>query len=276
MKTPKKIRSFLTTTNAGSFLLTPYRFKTAAGYHFPQIIQALSWSFRSHEFTNFTYDLSNDNIEYLTHTIAAVTGECYSCVHAYIDELENDEVLKAHVIERSRTGPEKYYSDPRCAFGRRLGWYAFARILKPNIIVETGVDKGLGSLILCAALLRNQAEGYSGTYFGTDINSNAGFLFCDPYKTVGRILYGDSIKSLNSIPRIDLFINDSDHSADYERREYEAIAAKLSPKAIILGDNAHCTPELARFSAKHGRKFLFFKEQPKDHWYPGGGIGISY
>jgi hypothetical protein len=27
---------------------------------------------------------------------------------------------------------------------------------------------------------------------------------------------------------------------------------------------------------KTGRNFVFFKEQPKAHWYPGAGIGISY
>jgi hypothetical protein len=24
------------------------------------------------------------------------------------------------------------------------------------------------------------------------------------------------------------------------------------------------------------RAFLFFREQPQDHWYPGAGIGIAY
>jgi hypothetical protein len=275
-KLRKKIKSFLKATGVGGFLVSPYRFKIAASYHAPQIVQALSWSFRTREYTNFTYELTSENVEYLAHTVAAVTGVCYSAARAYISELENDEALKAHVIERSRKGPEQHYSDPTCAFGRRLGWYAFARILKPSIVVETGIDKGLGSVLLCAALLRNRSEGHPGTYFGTDINHSAGFLLSDAYRDVGHILYGDSIESLRGITSIDLFINDSDHSADYERREYETIAAVLTPKAIILGDNAHCTAELARFSVKHGRKFLFFKEQPKDHWYPGAGIGISY
>jgi hypothetical protein len=276
MSVPRRIRSFLTTTRVGGLLLAPYRFKTAASYHFPQIVQAFSWSFKSREFTNFTYDLSSDNVDYLTHTIAAVTGVPYSTVRSHIAELEDDVDLRAHIDDRFRSGRKRYYSDPKCAFGRRLGWYAIARILKPRVIVETGVDKGLGSVVLCSALLRNQSEGHPGIYLGTDINHEAGFLLGGPYREVGRILYGDSIESLRSIPSIDLFINDSDHSVAYERREYEVVADKLTVNAFILGDNSHCTSELAQFSAKHGRKFLFFKEQPKDHWYPGAGIGISY
>jgi hypothetical protein len=52
------------------------------------------------------------------------------------------------------------------------------------------------------------------------------------------------------------------------------IADKLSPQAIILGDNAH--DKLARYSEEQGRSFLFFHEEPSGHWYPGGGIGISF
>jgi hypothetical protein len=33
--------------------------------------------------------------------------------------------------------------------------------------------------------------------------------------------------------------------------EYETIAEALTSKAVILGDNAHCTAELAKFSVQH-------------------------
>jgi hypothetical protein len=101
-------------------------------------------------------------------------------------------------------------------------------------------------------------------------------LLTEPYNKVGSILYGDSIQSLRSIREIDIFINDSDHSADYERREYETIAPKLPLGGLILGDNSHCTNALAAFSEILGRQFIFFREQPKDHWHPGAGIGISF
>ena len=75
---------------------------------------------------------------------------------------------------------------------------------------------------------------------------------------------------------MDLFINDSDHDVDYEYNEYMTIRNKLSPQAIILGDNSHVSNSLVKFSNENGCSFLFFQEKPDKHWYPGAGIGISY
>ncbi len=105
----------------------------------------------------------------------------------------------------------------------------------------------------------------------------AGQLFSGKYATVGKILYDDSITSLKSLEEeIDLFVNDSDHSGEYEYQEYLTIADKLSIKGFILGDNAHATNSLSRFSREQGRKFVFFAEKPEGHWYPGAGVGVSY
>ncbi len=112
---------------------------------------------------------------------------------------------------------------------------------------------------------------------GTDLNPAAGGLFQPPYTEHGQILYGDSIEALRSLEGpIDLFVNDRDHSPDYEAGEYLAIADKLSSRAVILGDNAHCTDALHAFALKTGRSFLFFQERPQDHWYPGAGIGAAF
>jgi hypothetical protein len=76
-----------------------------------------------------------------------------------------------------------------------------------------------------------------------------------------KILYGDSIKSLIEMKEaIDLFINDSDHSDEYEYLEYLTIDSKLSPLAVILSDNSHVTDKLALFSEDHERSFVFFEK----------------
>jgi hypothetical protein len=272
----KKVRPFLLKANLGRVVLIPVRLGMALGYYTPQLKRTVTWAVSSREATNFTFEITQENCEYLAHTISAITGVSFSSAMGYINELQGDDALKRHVIEETRKSRMRYCADERCAFGRRLGWYAFVRILKPHVVVETGVDKGLGAVTLCAALMRNAAEGFPGRYFGTDKDPDAGFLLTQPYSSVGEILYGDSIQSLRSIPEIDVFINDSDHSAEYERREYELVAPKLGSNGLILGDNSHCTDVLARFSAERGRQFIFFREQPKDHWYPGAGIGISF
>jgi predicted O-methyltransferase YrrM len=226
---------------------------------------------------NFTYDLTDANLLYLAEIISVATDRSASEIEGYIQEAINDRELRDYFDGRIKTSDQRSPEKVISPFGRRLGWYAIVRAIKPQVVVETGVERGHGALLLCAALLRNREDGIEGRYFGTDIDSGAGWLLSGKYAQVGKILVGDSLTSLRSMNEtIDLFINDSDHSADYEAEEYRAIASKLSPHAIVLGDNAHVTDKLAKFSRETGRSFLMFKEQPRDHWYPGAGIGISF
>ena len=239
--------------------------------------QILKWGITSKEDTNYTYRLSEANIRYLANTISVVTKVDYSIILNYIHEAESDIFLKETILTTIKNSSFKKFADSEVSFGRRLGWYAFARAMKPKIIIETGIDKGLGAILLCAALLRNKEEGYDGKYYGTDINPDAGYMLIGKYKETGEILYGDSIKSLSQFTEnIDLFINDSEHSSEYEYQEYQTIQKLITDKTVILGDNSHCTDKLAVFSNEMDRSFLFFKEEPLNHWYPGAGIGISY
>lgn len=271
----KQLKS-LRRTAVGPVLFAPLRLFSAARYYTPKFTQIMIWLYRSREEANFTYGITELSQAYLAHMLSVVSDCPYDRVLGYLREPSEDSELQRHVRECCRQKPYRYYSDARCEFGRRIGWYALARLMKPHLIVETGVEKGLGSVLLCSALLRNQREGFPGRYFGTDIDPDAGYLLTPPFDSVGQVLYGDSIESLKRLDGVGLFINDSDHSSDYERREYQIIASKLTPGAVILADNAHCNGELASFSRNHGRQFLFFREDPAGHWYPGAGIGISF
>lgn len=136
-------------------------------------------------------------------------------------------------------------------------------------VVETGVDKGLGPCVLIRALMKNKEDGYEGYYYGTDIDRDDGYLLASEQKEFGKVLYGDSIESLKRLNKgIDIFINDTDHSSEYEANEYLTVETKLSKSAIVLGDNSHVTDKLLEFSLKTGRHFIFFQEKPLNHWYP--------
>lgn len=253
------------------------RLYMASKYFNVKYLQIVKWGFTSNEDTNFTYKLKDDNIICLAQTIAFVTKKQYSEILGYINEAESNEELKQHIILTTSNSKENRFADKEILFGRRLGWYAFARAIKPRVIIETGVEKGLGSVLLCAAIEKNTKEGYPGRYFGTEINPDAGYLLTGKYSEFGQVLYGDSITSLlNFTEKIDLFINDSDHSSEYEYDEYVTIKSLLNEGTIILGDNSHSTNKLSQFSLENKRHFIFFKENPLNHWYPGGGIGISF
>lgn len=261
----------------GRAVLIIMRAKTAIRYFYKPLSNLVKWLFRSNEITNYTYDLEKNNVRYLASSIADITNTEFSIVMGYIKEIEENMELRKHISDATAKSDFSFVADKKVRFGRRIGWYALTRALKPKTIIETGVDKGLGSCVLTAALKKNKGEGYEGRYYGTDINPKAGYLLSGDYANYGSILYGDSIESLKAHDgMIDLFINDSDHSADYEAEEYNAIKNKLSKNAVVLGDNSHCTDKLLEFSLETNRHFVFFQEKPCEHWYPGAGIGISF
>lgn len=163
------------------------------------------------------------------------------------------------------------------ACGRRVARYALVRLLRPGLVVETGVDQGVGVCVLAAALLRNAAEGHPGRYIGAELRRGAGACFCGRWAAAGEVRYGDTLDTLAAIDRpIDLFVNDSDHSADHEAREYAPIRDKLSETAVVIGDNAHATDRLSCFARETGRQFLFAPGVPLDHWNPGAGVGLCF
>jgi hypothetical protein len=269
---PKPIKS-----KANTFILIRIlrRIKIALPYVKRTLIDILRWLPLKTESDNFYYDLTEKNIYTLATTLSVVTKQPVSKISMYLDEILSNKNLYNNIASFFLEDPKMI--DAKIAFGRRIGWYALVRCIKPKIILETGVHHGVGASIIAEAINRNRREGNPGYYLGTDHDLNAGTLFNKFYGEFGEIYYGDSLESIKKIShKIDLFINDSDHSKEYEASEYEAVRDKLSNKAIILGDNAHVTSALLEFSILYDRNFLFFKEDPKNHWYPGGGIGISY
>jgi predicted O-methyltransferase YrrM len=261
----------------GVIAVFAYRATLAGRHLFGTSRELLRWWLTSNETSNFTYDLTPLNKAHLAALVAHVTARSYQEIAMFMSELDADSDLRSHVREIARAYNDHQLARREVEFGRRLGWYAIARALKPRVVVETGVAKGLGSCVLTAALARNSSEGHPGRYYGLDINPSAGYLLAGKYKQLGEILYGDAIASLRRLDAvIDLFINDSDHSPEYEMAEYRTVAPRLGPNAILLGDNSHVTDQLLLFARATDRQFVFFRETPLRHWYPGAGIGIAF
>ena len=255
----------------------PRRIVTASRYGVWNPVTVGSWLVRSREDTNFTYPLTDLNTTHLMHMVAVVTGRPVAQIREYLDEILDDRELRDHIRVTTAQSDQAYRSDPTAAYARRIGWYAVVRAVKPKVVVETGVEKGIGSLVLCSALLRNAAEGTGGHYYGFDLDPASGWLLKGKYAEVGTIIYGDSCSNLAQFDKtIDVMVSDSAHTRNYELREYRTIADRLSPRAILLSDDAHVHDCLGEFARETGRHFLFFAERPKDHWYPGGGIGFAF
>lgn len=152
------------------------------------------WQFLKTEDTNYYYELQEQNQADLASLISLITRTSFDQVNSKFQELITNNELKTYVL--NNWAGNNNMKDSTVGFGRRLGWYALVRILKPKVVVETGVSDGIGSLVIATALIENAKEGSFGRYYGTDNNTNAGYLFREPYSNFGQILYGDSIESL--------------------------------------------------------------------------------
>ena len=272
-----RFREFCRSTHLGRLLLIPWRLRNALMVVGPPVGKAFQWAFTSREHYNFTYDLDPLNRKYLVSFAAVVTGQPDSVIARFFDEIENDETLKSHVSRLNLGARERFVADATTRFGRRIGWYAMVRATKPRLVVETGVDKGLGSCVLAAALKRNAEEGSPGRLLGIDINPKAGYLFQEPYSRYGDIRYQDSFAAIGELTEpVDFFIHDSDHSAEHEAKELSAIRERLSTSALVLSDNADQTDELLKFANATGRHFLYFADKPLNHWWTGDGIGVAF
>jgi hypothetical protein len=236
------------------------------------------WLFTSREHHNYTYDLTKISREHLAWFVSTSCDVPVARVREYFAEIEGDDGLRRHIEGAVVASPRRGLADREVRYGRRIGWYAIVRARKPAHVVETGVDKGLGTVVLAAALLRNAAEGRPGRLTSLDITPEAGYLAkAAPWNAVVGLVIGDSLASIAALDRpVDLFLHDSDHHMVHERREFDAVEKLLAPGAMLMTDNVTMTTVLAEHAERTGRRFLAYRETPADHWFPGDGIGLAW
>jgi hypothetical protein len=118
--------------------------------------------------------------------------------------------------------------------------FALVRIRKPKTVVETGVANGMSSFFILHALRLNA----SGTLFSIDISSDVGVLLDDDERSGWelRVLpqrFGpkDFRGTLAELPRIGMFLHDSDHSYLWQRMECEQASLRMASDGVVLSDD---------------------------------------
>ena len=222
------------------------------------------------EVDNFTYDLANDRelAAWLAETFGVPDEEAMGL----IAEARNDRVLQSRIDAAAAS--RRWSMKARPLLGRRLGWYAIVRLLKPRRVIETGTHDGLGSLVILAALDRNGREhDIEGQLVSLDLDPRAGWMV-GRHPRFTRII-GSTSETLAPALReqTDILLHDSDHSYEYERFELSLAAEAMVP--TLLSDNSHVTTALRDVCRERGGHYSFFQERPRDHFYPGGGIGVG-
>jgi hypothetical protein len=267
-----KTRRRIATSPIARGAALPLRAMIVARYDARVIERSVDWLVHGRETHNFSYDLDPLNRDQLGWFVSAVTGAEIGQVRSWMRELEEDKKLTDELTRRLSSNPRRRICATEPHWARRLGWYALVRAARPESIVETGTHLGLGSCAIAAALLRNG----HGRLTTIDVDPDAGYLIGEPWASAIDRRIGDSVALLAGLKDVGMFLHDSLHTYDHETRELAAVEANLRPDAIVLSDNAHESSALADWAERTGRNYLFFKEQPSDHWWPGDGIGAAW
>lgn len=139
--------------------------------------------------------------------------------------------------------------------------YCVARVVKPRLIVETGVNFGGTSAVLLRAIERNQG----GQLFSIDLPdpgllppdhpNGQGCLVPAHLRRFWVLIQGDSKVQLPALladlGRIDMFFHDSLHTYSMMMWEYETAWPYLAEDGILASHDVLLTKAFAHFCRKH-------------------------
>ena len=130
--------------------------------------------------------------------------------------------------------------------------YGIVRIIKPSIVLETGVANGHSTVLILNAIIRNG----KGKLYSVDISENVGSLLTDREREHWnlQVMRGPSRRAFHDILRglsyVDFFLHDSDHRYSWQRFEYEAVFPKMSRRSILASDDVDASYAFIDFARK--------------------------
>jgi predicted O-methyltransferase YrrM len=222
---------------------------------------------------NYTYPITNE--PELAAWAAGVARCDEAAARALVEEPANDLELAARL--RRATAHHWLWTKPAPPFGKRLGWYALARALRPRRVIEIGAHDGLGSLLLLRALELNQAEGYTGTLVSFDVNPAAGWLVGEHPLWELRIQASDEglAQVVSPTAPVDMLVYDGWHTFEAEYADLRVAAENLSSDGVLVSDDAQVTRALAHLCQELGFEYSEFQELPRGHFYPGAVLAAG-
>ena len=140
--------------------------------------------------------------------------------------------------------------------------YILCRILRPRIVVETGVANGFSSASILQALEDNQAgEHYSiDLHYRADVTmpvgKDLGWVIPGHLKHRWRLILGESFRVLprllKELGTIDIFLHDSRHTYRTMMKEYTIVWPYLHRGALLLSHDVELNDALLDFCDKVG------------------------
>jgi predicted O-methyltransferase YrrM len=144
--------------------------------------------------------------------------------------------------------------------------YALTRNLRPQHILETGVANGVSTYFLLQALRHNG----TGVLHSIDTKSDVGRLLTKAERADWDLQVLSSAfprrsasKIFTSLPPLDLFIHDSNHSYAWMRHEFTLAALAMRPGGIIASDDCDLSYAFSEFCSDRGLKANYFFDRRK-------------
>lgn len=225
------------------------------------------------EIESYTYELADE--PRLVGELAQVLGCAESELTRYAEETRTDPELNARLRRHMRWRSDTKRHLP---LGHRLAWYLIVRARKPELVVETGIYKGLGSLVLLRALERNREDGFPGDLMSFDTASASGELV-RPELRVGWMRFVGSTQDL--LPpalrgrRIDILFQDTPHTEENQRFEFGVALEHAGEKLLLLDGSGGDTPTLEAMAAENGGSHHVLFAPSRDHVYQGSNIALA-
>lgn len=171
--------------------------------------------------------------------------------------------------------------------------YVLVRALKPDVVIETGISSGRSSTAILDALDKNK----KGTLYSFDlpklnqtgvigvvsVNENSYRQYIpkevdEPGWLVPKELQSRWVKTLGdsnvdfpriakTLPKIDIFFHDSDHTYATMMNEYKTAWPKIQRGGLLLSDDVPSTEAFSEFSNEHKHSYK--------HIYNGLGIIVK-
>ncbi len=265
-----ELRRFLLASRYGWGFFLPLRIAHLLRHHYQLAKLGLRWLWRSREITNFTYTSTRYAQWALAAHASAVTGISLAAARRYAEELLNNQELADYVAARHAVSERRGITNASFSPGHRLLNYILVRALKPKLVVEAGVESGLGAIIICAALARNEQEGVNGSFIGIEGNpAQSCSLFVHYPGGRGTIMRGDAADMLAEMSGgIDLYFHETGPSRADTERQLAALGPRLTDRGVVQTISSQMS--FINFAQQRQLRLLMCQDFALDMYRPHG------
>ena len=180
--------------------------------------------------------------------MAELTGTDVGRVEAVFYELECEEPLFREL--NGLTGMPMH----------PIVYYALIRLMRPGVVVETGVNNGFSTRFLLLAMERNGCGMLHSIDLPTpkedvrQIGKDIGWLVPDRLRGRWQLHMGDAKellpKLLKTLGAVDIFIHDSLHTYDHMLFEYRTAWPHVRAGGILVSDDTDFNSAFPEFAAE--------------------------